>query len=100
MADDGIWVLAERVRELANGDAGTPTTMTSATTSPKDTRIQQAPQTKKIQEQPLAPQPTNEDVMRSIGKLSQDIAKNKSLLEKIYRFLMSILRSLRNKEEI
>ncbi len=23
MADDGIWVLAERVRELANGDAGT-----------------------------------------------------------------------------
>ncbi|MBF1033794.1 MAG: hypothetical protein HXL02_03475, partial [Candidatus Nanosynbacter sp.] len=41
---------------------------------------------------PLAPQPTNEDVMRSIGKLSQDIAKNKSLLEKIIDFLMSIFK--------
>ena len=95
MADDGIWVLAERVRELANGDAGTPRPQPrpQPQPAPKTPEIQQAPQTKeKPQEQPLAPQPTNEDVMRSIGKLSQDIAKNKSLLEKIIDFLMSIFK--------
>lgn len=95
MADDGIWVLAERVRELANGDAGTPRPerRPQPQPAPKTPEIQQAPQTKeKPQEQPLAPQPTNEDVMRSIGKLSQDIAKNKSLLEKIIDFLMSIFK--------
>lgn len=95
MADDGIWVLAERVRELANGDAGTPRPQPrpQPQPAPKTPEIQQAPQPKeKPQEQPLAPQPTNEDVMRSIGKLSQDIAKNKSLLEKIIDFLMSIFK--------
>lgn len=86
MADDEIWVLAERVRELANGDAGTPQPQPrpQLQSVPKTPELQQVPQPKeKPQEQPLAPQPTNEDVMRSIGKLSQDIAKNKSLLEKI-----------------
>lgn len=95
MADDGIWVLAERVRELANGDAGTPRPekRPQPQPAPKTPEIQQAPQIKeKPQEQPLAPQPTNEDVMRSIGKLSQDVAKNKSLLEKIIDFLMSIFK--------
>lgn len=95
MADDEIWVLAERVRELANGDAGTPRPQPrpQPQPAPKTPEIQQAPQPKeKPQEQPLAPQPTNEDVMRSIGKLSQDIAKNKSLLEKIIDFLMSIFK--------
>ena len=95
MADDGIWVLAERVRELANGDAGTPRPQPrpQPQPAPKTPEIQQVPQPKeKPQEQPLAPQPTNEDVMRSIGKLSQDIAKNKSLLEKIIDFLMSIFK--------
>ena len=95
MADDGIWVLAERVRELANGDAGTPRPekRPQPQPAPKTPELQQAPQIKeKPQEQPLAPQPTNEDVMRSIGKLSQDIAKNKSLLEKIIDFLMSIFK--------
>lgn len=95
MADDGIWVLAERVRELANGDAGTPRPerRPQPQLAPKTPELQQAPQTKeKPQEQPLAPQPTNEDVMRSIGKLSQDVAKNKSLLEKIIDFLMSIFK--------
>ena len=95
MANDGIWVLAERVRELANGDAGTPRPekRPQPQPAPKTPEIQQAPQTKeKPQEQPLAPQPTNEDVMRSIAKLSQDIAKNKSLLEKIIDFLMSIFK--------
>ncbi len=95
MADDGIWVLAERVRELANGDAGTPRPQPrpQPQPAPKTPELQQAPQTKeKPQEQPLAPQPTNEDVMRSIAKLSQDIAKNKSLLEKIINFLMSIFK--------
>lgn len=95
MADDGIWVLAERVRELANGDAGTPRPerRPQPQPAPKTPEIQQTPQIKeKPQEQPLAPQPTNEDVMRSIGKLSQDIAKNKSLLEKIIDFLMSIFK--------
>ena len=95
MADDGIWVLAERVRELANGDAGTPRPerRPQPQPAPKTPELQQAPQTKeKPQEQPLAPQPTNEDVMRSIGKLSQDIANNKSLLEKIIDFLMSIFK--------
>lgn len=95
MANDGIWVLAERVRELANGDAGTPRPekRPQPQPAPKTPEIQQTPQIKeKPQEQPLAPQPTNEDVMRSIGKLSQDIAKNKSLLEKIIDFLMSIFK--------
>ena len=95
MADDGIWVLAERVRELANGDAGTPRPQPrpQPQPAPKTPEIQQAPQPKeKPQEQPLAPQPTNEDVMRSIAKLSQDIAKNKSLLEKIIDFLLSIFK--------
>lgn len=95
MADDGIWVLAERVRELAKGDAGTPRPekRPQPQPAPKTPELQQAPQIKeKPQEQPLAPQPTNEDVMRSIGKLSQDIAKNKSLLEKIIDFLMSIFK--------
>lgn len=95
MADDGIWVLAERVRELANGDAGTPRPQPrpQPQPAPKTPEIQQAPQPKeKPQEQPLAPQPTNEDVMRSIAKLSQDVAKNKSLLEKIIDFLMSIFK--------
>ena len=95
MADDGIWVLAERVRELANGDAGTPHPQPrpQLQPAPKTPEIQQAPQTKeKPQEQPLAPQPTNEDVMRSIGKLSQDVAKNKSLLEKIIDFLISLFK--------
>lgn len=95
MADDGIWVLAERVRELANGDAGTPRPerRPQPQPAPKTPALQQTPQPKeKPQEQPLAPQPTNEDVMRSIGKLSQDIAKNKSLLEKIIDFLMSIFK--------
>lgn len=96
MADDGIWVLAERVRELANGDAGTPRPErrpVAPRPAPKTPALQQVPQPKeKPQEQPLAPQPTNEDVMRSIGKLSQDVAKNKSLLEKIIDFLMSIFK--------
>lgn len=95
MANDGIWVLAERVRGLANGDAGTPRPQPrpQPQPAPKTPEIQQTPQIKeKPQEQPLAPQPTNEDVMRSIGKLSQDVAKNKSLLEKIIDFLMSIFK--------
>lgn len=95
MANDGIWVLAERVRGLANGDAGTPRPQPrpQPQPAPKTPESQQAPQTKeKPQEQPLAPQPTNEDVMRSIAKLSQDVAKNKSLLEKIIDFLMSIFK--------
>ena len=96
MADDGIWVLAERVRELAQGDVGTPRPErrpVAPRPAPKTPELQQTPQPKeKPQEQPLAPQPTNEDVMRSIGKLSQDIAKNKSLLEKIIDFLMSIFK--------
>ena len=95
MADDGIWVLAERVRELANGDAGTPRPQPrpQPQPAPKTPEIQHTPQIKeKPQEQPLAPQPTNEDVMRSIAKLSQDVAKNKSLLEKIIDFLMSIFK--------
>lgn len=95
MAGDGIWVLAERARELANGDAGTPRPQPrpQPQPAPKTPEIQQTPQPKeKLQEQPLAPQPTNEDVLRSIGKLSQDIAKNKSLLEKIIDFLMSIFK--------
>ena len=95
MANDGIWVLAERVRELANGDAGTPRPekRPQPQPAPKTPEIQQTPQIKeKPQEQPLAPQPTNEDVMRSISKLSQDITKNKSLLEKIIDFLMSIFK--------
>ena len=95
MADDVIWVLSERVRELTNGDVGTPRPerRPQPQPAPKTPALQQAPQIKeKPQEQPLAPQPTNEDVMRSIGKLSQDIAKNKSLLEKIIDFLMSIFK--------
>ena len=87
MADDGIWVLAERVRELAKGDAGTP--------QPEKRPVVVTPTVKTEPDKKpeiVAPQPTNEDVMRSIGKLSQDIAKNKSLLEKIIDFLMSIFK--------
>lgn len=87
MANDGIWVLAERVRGLANGDAGTP--------RPEKRPAVVTPATKyEVEGKPeiIAPQPTNEDVMRSIAKLSQDIAKNKSLLEKIIDFLMSIFK--------
>lgn len=87
MADDGIWVLAERVRELANGDAGTP--------RPERRPVVVAPTVKTEPDKKpeiVAPQPTNEDVMRSIAKLSQDIAKNKSLLEKIIDLLMSIFK--------
>ena len=89
MADDGIWVLAERVRELANGDAGTPRPGKRPVVVTPTVKIEAKDQPKVA---PLAPQPTNEDVMRSIAKLSQDIAKNKSLLEKIIDFLMSIFK--------
>ena len=89
MADDGIWVLAERVRELANGDAGTPRPEKRPVVVTPTVKIEAKDQPKVV---PVAPQPTNEDVMRSIGKLSQDIAKNKSLLEKIIDFLMSIFK--------
>ena len=89
MADDGIWVLAERVRELANGDAGTPRPEKRPVVVTPTVKIEVKDQPKVA---PVAPQPTNEDVMRSIGKLSQDIAKNKSLLEKIIDFLMSIFK--------
>ena len=89
MADDGIWVLAERVRELANGDAGTPRPEKRPVVVAPTVKIEAKDQPKVV---PVAPQPTNEDVMRSIGKLSQDIAKNKSLLEKIIDFLMSIFK--------
>lgn len=89
MADDGIWVLAERVRELANGDAGTPRPEKRPVVVTPTVKIEAKDQPKVA---PVAPQPTNEDVMRSIGKLSQDIAKNKSLLEKIIDFLMSIFK--------
>lgn len=95
MGNDSIWVLAERARELAPNDLGTPRPQPrpQPQPAPKTPEIQQTPQPKeKPQEQPLAPQPTNEDVLRSIGKLSQDIAKNKSLLEKIIDFLMSIFK--------
>lgn len=89
MADDGIWVLAERVRELANGDAGTPRPEKRPVVVTPTVKIEAKDQPKTV---PVAPQPTNEDVMRSIAKLSQDIAKNKSLLEKIIDFLMSIFK--------
>lgn len=89
MADDGIWVLAERVRELANGDAGTPRPEKRPVVVTPTVKIEVKDQPKVA---PVAPQPTNEDVMRSIGKLSQDVAKNKSLLEKIIDFLMSIFK--------
>ena len=89
MADDGIWVLAERVRELANGDAGTPRPEKRPVVVTPTVKIEAKDQPKVA---PVAPQPTNEDVMRSIAKLSQDIAKNKSLLEKIIDFLMSIFK--------
>ncbi|MBF1031834.1 MAG: hypothetical protein HXK99_03095 [Candidatus Nanosynbacter sp.] len=89
MADDGIWVLAERVRELANGDAGTPRPERRPVVVTPTVKIEAKDQPKTV---PVAPQPTNEDVMRSIAKLSQDIAKNKSLLEKIIDFLMSIFK--------
>lgn len=90
MADDGIWVLAERVRELANGDAGTPRPERRPVVVATPTvKIEAKDQPKTV---PVAPQPTNEDVMRSIAKLSQDIAKNKSLLEKIIDFLLSIFK--------
>ena len=95
MGNESIWVLAERTRELAPNDFGTPRPekRPQPQPAPKTPEIQQTPQPKeKPQEQPLAPQPTNEDVMRSISKLSQDIAKNKSLLEKIIDFLMSIFK--------
>ena len=95
MGDESIWVLAERTRELAPNDFGTPRPekRPQPQPAPKTPEIQQTLQPKeKPQEQPLAPQPTNEDVMRSISKLSQDIAKNKSLLEKIIDFLMSIFK--------
>lgn len=89
MANDGIWVLAERVRELANGDAGTPRPERRPVVVTPTVKIEAKDQPKTV---PVAPQPTNEDVMRSIAKLSQDIAKNKSLLEKIIDFLMSIFK--------
>jgi len=89
MANDGIWVLAERVRELANGDAGTPRPEKRPVVVTPTVKIEAKDQPKVA---PVAPQPTNEDVMRSIAKLSQDIAKNKSLLEKIIDFLMSIFK--------
>lgn len=89
MADDGIWVLAERVRELANGDAGTPRPEKRPVVVTPTVKIEAKDQPKVV---PVAPQPTNEDVMRSIAKLSQDVAKNKSLLEKIIDFLMSIFK--------
>ena len=89
MADDGIWVLAERVRELANGDAGTPRPEKRPVVVTPTVKIEAKDQPKVA---PVAPQPTNEDVMRSIAKLSQDVAKNKSLLEKIIDFLMSIFK--------
>lgn len=95
MGNESIWVLAERARELAPNDFGTPRPQErpQPQPAPKTPEIRQTPQPKeKPQEQPLAPQPTNEDVLRSIGKLSQDIAKNKSLLEKIIDFLMSIFK--------
>ena len=95
MGNESIWVLAERTRELAPNDFGTPRPekRPQPQPAPKTPEIQQTLQSKeKPQEQPLAPQPTNEDVMRSISKLSQDIAKNKSLLEKIIDFLMSIFK--------
>lgn len=95
MGNESIWVLAERARELTPNDLGTPRPQPrpQPQPAPKTPEIQQTPQSKeKPQEQPLAPQPTNEDVLRSIGKLSQDIAKNKSLLEKIIDFLMSIFK--------
>lgn len=75
MANDGIWVLAERVRELYNGDLGTP-------------RPQPRPQPEeKPQEKPLAPQPTNEDIMRGLSV-------NKGLLEKILAVLNKIVEFL------
>lgn len=89
MAGDGIWVLAERVRELANGDAGTPRPEKRPVVVAPTVKIEAKDQPKVA---PVAPQPTNEDVMRSIAKLSQDIAKNKSLLEKIIDFLLSIFK--------
>ena len=89
MANDRIWVLAERVRELANGDAGTPRPEKRPVVVTPTVKIEAKDQPKVA---PVAPQPTNEDVMRSIAKLSQDVAKNKSLLEKIIDFLMSIFK--------
>ena len=90
MASDGIWVLAERVRELSSNDAGTtrPQPRAQPQPAPKTPEIQQTPQPKeKPQEQPLAPQPTNEDIMRGLSV-------NKGLLEKILAVLNKIVEFL------
>lgn len=90
MANDGIWVLAERVRELYNGDLGTPRPQPrpQPQPAPKTPEIQQKPQPEeKPQEKPLAPQPTNEDIMRGLSV-------NKGLLEKILAVLNKIVEFL------
>ena len=94
MGNESIWVLAERTRELAPNDFGTPRPQERPKPTPAPVVPKEEKQVEKTPDKPIAPQPTNEDVMREIGKIKQDVADNKGLLNKILAGINSIIEFL------
>ena len=89
MGEENVWILAERARDIAENDFGTP--------RPEKRPVVVTPATKyEVEGKPeiIAPQPTNEDVMREIGKVNQNITSNRNLLEKILAGINAIVEFL------
>lgn len=95
MGEENVWILAERARNIAENDFGTPRPNTRPLPVPPPKTPEATPKAEdKPKEKPLAPQPTNEDIMREIGKVNQNITSNRNLLEKILAGINAIVEFL------
>ena len=95
MGNGAIWVLAERTRELAENDPGTPHPGQRPAPQPAPKEPEPAPQPEKPQqpeEKPLAPQPTNEDIVRGLSVNKGLLEKILAVLNKIAEFLTGIFK--------
>lgn len=110
VGNERIWVLAERTRELAQNDPGTPHPgmRPAPTPAPKtpETKPEPAPeqqpkpqphpeepkQPETPPEKPLAPQPTIEDILRSFGIGKGVIDSIKQLLKAIGEFITNLFK--------
>lgn len=109
MGEENVWVLAERARDIAENDFGTPQPQPRpepqpAPKTPEPTPQPEQPQqqqpeipeqpapTPQPEERPLAPQPTIDDILRGLGVDEKTMGAFRKLLHSIIEFITNLFK--------
>ena len=110
MGEENVWILAERARDIAENDFGTPQPQPRPEPQPAPKTPEPAPQPEQPkpeapeqqaptpkpeeqpQEKPLAPQPSIDDILRGLGVGEKTMGAFKKMLHSIIEFITNLFK--------